>query len=174
MERGLRCAVEARRKGRRQQEKEQRRQGEQGQHPGQEQSKQGKQMGFGEQEQSRATRAKSTDEPEMMGRLAEVRTGIGSSGLVRGRDERCRTDETREGKGKGNGGKGDHEGKGGRVGRKGTQQGENLVLDEFRRTTEKMMQKEEEDQEGQRGRVAPDMGAGGSHSKERDARDDMG
>ena len=26
-----------------------------------------------------------------------------------------------------------------------------------------MMQKEEEDQEGQRGRVAPDMGAGGSH-----------
>ena len=25
------------------------------------------------------------------------------------------------------------------------------------------MQKEEEDQEGQRGRVAPDVGAGGSH-----------
>ena len=28
-----------------------------------------------------------------------------------------------------------------------------------------MMQKEEEDQEGQRGRVAPDMGAGGSHTQ---------
>ena len=40
MERGLRWAIQARRKGRRQQEEEQRRQGEQGQHPGQEQSKQ--------------------------------------------------------------------------------------------------------------------------------------
>ena len=86
MERGLRWAVEARKKGRRQQEKEQRRQGEQEQHPGQEQSKQGKQVGFGDEEQSR--------------------TGRGSSGLVRGGDERCRTDETRKGKGKGNGGKG--------------------------------------------------------------------
>ena len=28
-----------------------------------------------------------------------------------------------------------------------------------------MMQKEEEDQEGQRGRVAPNMGAGGSHTQ---------
>ena len=44
-----------------------------------------------------------------------------------------------------------------------------------------MMQKEEEDQEGQRGRVARDMGAGGSHPqanvgprKERDARYEMG
>ena len=42
MECGLRWAVEARRKGRRQQEEEQRRQGKQGQHPGQEESKQDK------------------------------------------------------------------------------------------------------------------------------------
>ena len=67
MECGLRWAVEARRKGRRQQEEEQRRQGEQGQHPGQEQSMQGEQVGFGEEEQLRETRAKSTDEPEVMG-----------------------------------------------------------------------------------------------------------
>ena len=107
MECGLRWAVEVRRKGRRQQEKEQRRQGEQGQHPGQEECKQDKQVDLGDEEQARA---KSTGEPEVMGRLAEVRTGRGSSGLVRGRDERCRADETRKGKGKGNGGKGEHEG----------------------------------------------------------------
>ena len=102
MERGLRWAIEARSKGRRQQEEEQ------GQHPGQEQSKQGKQVSFGEEEQLRETRAKSIDEPEVMGRLAEVRTGRGSSSFVRGRDERCRADETRKGKGKGNGRKGEH------------------------------------------------------------------
>ena len=134
MERGLRWAVEARRRGRRQQEKEQRRQGEQEQHPGQEQSKQGKQVGFGDEEQSR--------------------TGRGSSGLVRGGDERCRADETRKGKGKGNGGKGEHEGKGGGVGRKGTQQVENLVMDEDQenhredvRKLVEMMQKEEVEKE---------------------------
>ena len=100
MERALRWAVEARRRGRRQQEKEQRRQGEQEQHPGQEQSKQGKQVGFGDEEQSR--------------------TGRGSTGLVRGGDERCRADETsRKGKGKGNG---EHEGKGGGFGHNGKQQ----------------------------------------------------
>ena len=81
MECRLRWAVEARRKGRRQQVEEQRRQGEQGQHPGQEESKQDKQVDLGDEEQARA---KSTDEPEAMGRLAEVRTGKGSAGLVRG------------------------------------------------------------------------------------------
>ena len=92
MERGLRWAVEARRKGRRQQEEEQRRQGEQGQ------SKQDKQVDLGDEEQARA---KSTDEPEAMDRLAEVRTGRGSSGLVRGGDERCRggRDQERQRKG---------------------------------------------------------------------------
>ena len=46
--------------------------------------KEGKQMGFGEEEQLRETGAEGTDEPEMIGILAEVRTGRGSSGLVRG------------------------------------------------------------------------------------------
>ena len=124
MERGLGWAVEARRKGRRQQEEEQQRQGEQGQSPRQEQSKQGKQVDLGDEEQARA---KSTDEPEV-GSLAEVRTGRGSSGFIRGG---CRADETRKGKAKGNGGKGEHEGKGRGFGRKGTQQVENLVMDEI-------------------------------------------
>ena len=141
MECGLRWAVEARRKGRRQQEEEQRRQGKQGQQPGQEESKQDKQVDLGDEEQARA---ESTDEPEAMGRLAEVRTGTGSAGLVRGGDERCRADETRKGKGKGNGGKGEHEGKGGGIGHSGKQQ--------------EIREREEE-----RVRMAPNMGAGGSH-----------
>ena len=108
----------------------------------------------------------------MTGKLAELRTGRGSSGLVRGGDERCRADETsRKANGKGHGGKGDHEGKGGGVGRKGTQQVENFVMDvvqENMRTTKEShredvrklvetMQKEEEKAGGQRGRAAPDM-----------------
>ena len=130
MERGLRWAVEARRKGRRQQEEEQRRRGEQGQHLGQEQSKQGKQVRCGDEEQFEE---------------AEVRTGRGSAGLVRGGDERCRTDETnRKGKGKGDGGKGEHEGKGGGFGHKGKHP--------------EMRERKEE-----RVRMAPNMGAGGSH-----------
>ena len=119
MECGFRWTVEARRKGRRQQEEEQIRQGRQGQHPGQEESKQDKQVDLGDEEQARA---ESTDEPEVMGRTIEVRTGRGSTGLVRGGDERCRTDETSKGKGKGNGGKGEHEGKGGGFGHSGKQQ----------------------------------------------------
>ena len=196
MECGLRWAVEARRKARRQQEEEQRRQGEQGQHPGQEESKQDKQVDLCDEGQARV---KSTGEPEVMGRLAEVRSGRGSSGLVRGRDERCRADETRKGKGKGNGGKGEHESKGKGAGSKGTQLVENLVMDEdqdnmramksgqeeeeHREDVRKLvetMQKEDEEQEEQRGRVAPNMGAGGSHTqamsvpKRRDTRDEMG
>ena len=159
MERGLRWTVEVRRKGRWQQEEEQRRQGEQGQ------SKQDKQVDLGDEEQARA---ESTDEPETMGRLAEVQTGRGSAGLVRGRDERYRADETnRKGKGKGNGGKGEHEGKGGGFGHNGKQQ--------------EMREREEE-----RVRMAPNMGAGGSHpghvgsrrerdgGRERNSRDEMG
>ena len=117
-------------------------------------------------------------------------TGRGSAGLVRGGDERCRTDETsRKGKGKGNGGKGEHDGKAGGAGSKGRQQVENLVMDEdqenMRATTSEenheedlrkllemvekeemeleMMRQEEMEHEEQRGRVAPNMGAGGSH-----------
>ena len=67
---------------RRQEEHGQMRQGEQEQNS--EQSKQGNQVRFGEEEQLRETRAKKTDEPAITGRLAEVRTGRGSTGLVRG------------------------------------------------------------------------------------------
>ena len=162
LESGVWRAVEARRKGRgeeqeqrRQEESEQRRQHEQEQreqpeqkerrqeqgeqrrlaaqehNTGQEQSKQGKGVRFGEEEESGETRAESTDEPEVTGGTTEVRTDRRSSGLVRGGDERCRADETsRKGKGKGNGGKGEHEGKGGGVGSKGRHQAENSVMAE--------------------------------------------
>ena len=188
MEWRMRWAIEARKRRRdaeqeqrRQEEQRQRRQEEQGQNTGQEQGKKGKQVRFGEEEETKETRAESTDEPKVMGRMTEVRTGRGSADLVQGGDERCRADETRKGKGKGNGGKGEHEGKGG-AGSKGRQQVENSVMDEEQGNTGtmrseeeeenhrkdvrklvEMMQKKEDAQEGQRGRVAPNMGAGGSH-----------
>ena len=143
LECGIRWAVEARRKGRDKQQ-EQRRQAKQGEKTEQEQSKQGKQVRFGEEQQLGKTGAENTGEPEVMGRTIEVRTGRGSTGLVRGGDERCRADETSKGKGKGNGGKGEHEGKGGGFGHSGKQQ--------------EMREREEE-----RVRMAPNMGAGGSH-----------
>ena len=156
MKLGMRWAVEARKRGRGA-EQEQRRQEEQRQRRHEEQGQ---------------------------------NTGRGSAGLVRGGDERCRTDETsRKGKGKGNGRKGEHDGKAGGAGSKGRQQVENLVMDEnqenMRATTSEenheedvrkllemvekeemeleMMQQEEMEHEEQRGRVAPNMGAGGSH-----------
>ena len=107
MEWVMRWAVEARRRGRdaeqkqrRQEEQSRRRQEEQGQNTGQEQGKKGKQLYFGGEEQSKETRAESTDEPEVTRRLAEAQTDRGSAGFVQGRHERCRTDETRR-KGKG-------------------------------------------------------------------------
>ena len=133
LESGVWRAVEARRKGRDEQQ-EQRRQAQQGL----EQSKQGKQVRFGEEQQLRKTEVENAGETEEMG-------GRGSTGLVRGGDERCRADETsRKGKGKGNGGKGEHEGKGRGFGSKGFQQNVR-------------------EKEGEWGRVAPNMGAGGSH-----------
>ena len=78
LECGIRWAIEQ--KQRRQDGREQRRQGEQGQ------SKRGKQVRFGEEEQLEETREESTDELEVTGRSAEVQTGRGSAGLVRGRD----------------------------------------------------------------------------------------
>ena len=84
---GVWQAVEARRKGKGE-EQEQRRQTEQGQNTGQEQSKQGKHVRLGQEDQLKQTRVESTDEPEVTGRTTEVRTGRGSAGLVRGRDER--------------------------------------------------------------------------------------
>ena len=90
IERGLRWAVEARRKGRcedkrQQEQEEQRRQARQ---------EQSKQVRFGDEEQFEETRTESTDEQKVTGGLAEVRTGRGSAGLVRGGDEKCQADET--------------------------------------------------------------------------------
>ena len=115
LEKGVWQVVEARRKGM-DEDQEQRRQAQQGQ----EQSKQGKQVRFGDEQQLGKTGAENAGEPEVMRKTTEVRTGRGSTGLVRGGDERCQADETsRKGKGKGNGGKGEHEGKGGGFGHKG-------------------------------------------------------
>ena len=184
----MRLAIEARRRGkdaeqeqrrqqeqkqRRHEEQRQRRQEEQGQITGQEQGKTGKQVHFGDEEQTKEMWAESTVEPETTSKLAELRTGRGSSSPVRGRDERCWTNETRrKGKGKGNGGKGEHGCKAG-TRSKGTLHVENFVTDEdiknmramksekeenhkedVRKLVE-MMQKEEEEQEEQRDRVAP-------------------
>ena len=135
LESGIWQAVEARRKGR-DEEQEERRQAQQGQ----EQSKQGKQVRFGEEQQLGKKGVENAGEPEVMGRTTEVRTGRGSTGLVRGRDERCWADETNR---KGNGGKGEHEGKGGGFGHKGKHP--------------------ETRERGGRVRMAPNMGAGGSH-----------
>ena len=109
LEGGVWQAVEARRKGRDKQQ-EQRSQAKQGEKTEQEQSKQGKQVQFGEEQQLGKTGAENAGEPEVMGRMTEVRTDRGSAGLVRGGDERYWADETRKGNGKGNGGKGEHEG----------------------------------------------------------------
>ena len=104
----------------------------------------------------RRRKAESTDEPEVTGRLAKMRTGRGRSGFVRGRDERCRADEiSRKGKGKGNAGKGEHEGKGGEFGRKGKQH-------------ETKTRKDENNGKGHElGRMAPNMGAGGSYPRKK-------
>ena len=187
MERGLRWAVEARRKERREEQKH-RRQEEQGEQRREEQEQrrqEEQELGEGEGPLEE-TRAESTGEPEVTSRPVEVRTGRGSVSLVRGGDERHWADESsRKGKGKGNGGKGEHGSKGG-VGSKGTQQVENSVMDEdqenkrtmrdereeeeyrwdARRKVVRMMKREEDqeaDEEDEQGRVTPNMGAGGSH-----------
>ena len=167
---------------------------------------QNKKRRFAEEKQPEETQEQSTDKQDVMSGLEELRTGRGSRPLVRGGDEKCRADETsRKGKGKGNGGKGEHDGKTGGAGSKGRQQVENLVMDEdqgntgvMRREEDQenhredvrklveMMQKEEveqeeaadgeqqhsqekgeggESEEDGRGRVAPNMGAGGSHPR---------
>ena len=180
MEWGMRWAVEARKR---------RRDEEQGQSMEQEEDKKDKQVHFGEEERLEETQAESTDELKMMSRSEEVRTGRGSACFVQRTDEKCLTNEIcRKGKGKGNGGKGEHGRKGGE-GNKGAMHVENLVMNEYqenmRATTSEenheedvrkllemvekeemeleMMQQEEMEHEEQRGRVAPNMGAGGSH-----------
>ena len=102
-------------------------------------------MHFGEEEQTEKTQAESIDEHEMMSKLAEVRTGRGSVGLVQEGAERCLTNEThRKGKGKGNGGKGEHGSKG-RVGSKGAQLVENIVMDEDQENMRATKNEEEEE-----------------------------
>ena len=129
MERGLKWAVEARRKERRAESKDETEITE-----GQEQHEEALSR---EKERSDAMR---TDEQNAMSGPEEAKTGGGRAGIVPGGDESRKFNETsRKGKGKGNGGKGDHEGKGGGFGRKGFQQS--------------VREKEEE-----WGRVAPNMG----------------
>ena len=113
-------------------------------------ARKGKQVRFGEEEETKETLVESTDEPEATGRLAEAQTGRGNKcRLVHGGDEKCRTDETRRKEnGKGNGGKGEHEGKGGGFGHKGKQQ---------------ETKGEDNGEEQELGRMTPNMGAGGSH-----------
>ena len=107
---GIRGAVEKKRKGRGREEE---------QSAGQEQ---GREVRSRKEEQSGETEAQSTEKQKVISGAEELRTGRGSAGLVRGGDERCLTNETcRKGKGKGNGGKGEHGGKGG-FGSKGTHQ----------------------------------------------------
>ena len=118
-------------------------------------------------------RTESTDEPEVTGRFAEVKTGRGSASLVQGGlDGHDELDETRgKGKGKGNGGEGEHGGKGD-MGGKGIQQsakmmkGEEELRSEENETQKELKGEEEqetvEEDEG-RVRMAPNMGAGGSH-----------
>ena len=182
MEWRMRWAIEARRRRRDAEQEQAQRRHEQGQNTGQEQGKKGKQVYSGEEEQTEKIQEESTDEHEIMSKLAEVRTRRGSVGLVQGGAERCLTNKTHgKGKGKGNEGKGEHGRKGG-AGNKGTLHVENSVTDEDQEnkramTSEKeegnnkedvrklveMMQKEEMKQEEQRCRVALNMEVGGSH-----------
>ena len=141
---GLRWAVEARKKGRGP-EKEQRRR----------------------EEPLEEMRTESTDEPEVTSRVAEVKTGRGSASLVQGGvDGHDELDETRgKGKGKGNGGKGDKRGKGFQQSAK-MMKGEEEMRSEENETQKELKGEEEqetaEEDEG-RVRMAPNMGAGGSH-----------
>ena len=106
--------------------------------------------------------AKGVDDQEVMMNFADkcekkvTIEGRGRAGLVQRGDETHRMNETcGKSKGKGNGGKGEHGGKGDKGG-KGFQQ------------SAKTMKGEEEqkaDEEDERGRVAANMGAGGSHTQ---------
>ena len=106
------------------------------------------------EEQSEETRVESTEEPEVTSRFAEVTTrrGRGSDGIVRGKEHRCQTDETsRKGKGKGTGGKGEHDSKGGEFGGKGaarTMKSDDEAEEE-KRGTPRLRYSECEDNEGE-------------------------
>ena len=171
MEWRMRWAVEARKRRRRDEE--------QGQSMGQEQDKKDKQVHFGEEEPLEETQAESIDEPKVMSRLEEVRTGRGSACLVQGIDEKCLTNETcKKGTGKGNGGKGEHGRKGG-TGNKGALHVENSVTDEDQEnmtamTSEEKEKKHKEDvrngsRDGAEGRNGSRDGAEGRNGTRDDA-----
>ena len=106
---------------------------------------QDKKVRFREEEQPEETRAQSTNEQGVSSGFEDVRTGTGRAGLVRGGDERCRTDETTgEGEGKGNGGEEEHGGKGKLGSKEARQDGK-------------------QDEEDDLVQVAPNMEGGGSY-----------
>ena len=173
MEWGIRWAVEARKR---------RKDAEQRQNTEQEQGKKGKQVRFGEEEETKETQAESTDEQNVRvgrQRYRQAEEVLGSSkgemkGVGRTRPGKAKERVTEE--------RCEHEGKGG-AGSKGRQQVENSVIDEDQGNTGAMRNEEEEEEnhredvsklveikqkkedahEGQRDRMAPNMGAGGSH-----------
>ena len=104
--------------------------------------------------------AKGVDDQERMtnfedkGEKKVTREGRGRAGLVQRGDETHRMNETcGKSKGKGNGGKGEHVGKGDKGG-KGVEQSVKMLKGE---------EEQETDEEDERVQVAPDMGARGSH-----------
>ena len=100
-------------------------------------AKQASQVRFGEEERLGETRAESTDVPEVTQAQEVQDSSKGMRGVGR-------TRPAGKAKERGNGGKGEHEGNGGVFGRKGKQQ-------------------ETREEEKERVRMAPNMGAGGSH-----------
>ena len=72
-----------------------------------------------------------------------MRTSKANGSIVREGDDKCQTNEIRrKGKGKGNGGKGEHGNEG--VGSTGTQQVEKLVMEEVQENVRIMKSQEEE------------------------------
>ena len=143
MERGLRWAVEARRKERRE-EQEQRREEEQEEEQRREEQEQRR------QEQQEETRADSTDEPEVTSKLVEVRTGqevqASSEGEMGGI---WRTSPTEQAKGRAMEEKG------------ACRVEEEEYRWDAKRKVVRMMKKEEDqeaDEEDEQDRVAPNMG----------------
>ena len=122
---------------------------------------QNKKVRFAEEEQPEETQEQSTDKQDVMSGPEELRTGRGSRPLVRGGDERCQANETcGKGKGKGNGGKGEHGNKGS-IGSKGTQEAQQNT--KMMKGAYEDAEEEKEHEEDERVQMAPNMGAGGSH-----------
>ena len=145
---------------------------------------QGKRVRFSTKERPGETRAQRPGEQDVMSGSAEetkgaaTRTGRRSAGLIRGEDERCRTDEAsniRKGKGKGNGGTGEH-GEKGQAGRKGAPQVGNLVMkeDEAQQNVRTMKNEEEEEENWQDLRKMVVEMRKDEEEKEHEEQDDFG